>query len=78
MTEKKEKTDFEYHGLIFKLWCSKCRNYTQHIVIEGNPVQTISCSRCSHTQVNQIVNNHVKVERGFYDGFERRKQTNNK
>ena len=76
-TEKKEepKEPKKIEGLLFKLWCSKCRNHTFHLVTEGNPDQTIKCTKCSNITLNQIINEHVKVERGFYNEYNGRKNT---
>lgn len=58
-----------------QLWCSSCLNYTIHKVqdIPRAGIQNISCIECSTTITNQLVNRRVKINKEFFDEYNRRK-----
>ena len=63
-------------SLSFNLYCSKCKTYRLHKVTDSNPLQTIKCVNCETTRSNQIVNERVRVDRGFWDNYVRKERNN--
>ena len=57
------------------LWCNNCLNYVVHKVqdIPQANIQNLTCIECNITMTNQIINRRVKINKEFYDEYNRRK-----
>ena len=55
----------------YKTFCPFCWKYTLKKVSNTSPITNIECVMCGKTMTLQNVNERVKVEREFYDEYNR-------
>jgi len=56
----------------YNLYCTNCREYTLHSVLDDNngEIQTIKCFNCGYEQQHAILSRRVSVSKAFYDKYQ--------